>query len=39
MRSEFEPGEKSGELTDRVQKSIDDEIRVAVRAVQLLDEG
>jgi len=38
-KGEFEPGERSGELADRVQRSIDDEIRVAVRAVQLLDEG
>ncbi len=37
-KGEFEPGERSEEQADRVQKSIDDEIRVAVRAVQLLDE-
>ena len=36
-KGEFEPGEKSGELTDRVQQSIEDEIRIAVRAVQILD--
>jgi len=34
----FEPGERSGELADKVQRGIDDEIMVAVRAVQLLDE-
>jgi len=38
-KGEFEPGERSGELADRVQRSIEDEIRVAVRAIQLLDEG
>jgi len=37
-KGEFEPGERSGELADRVQRSIEDEIRVAIRAVQLLDE-
>ena len=36
-KGEFEPGEKSGELADKVQKSIEDEIRIAVRAVQILD--
>jgi len=36
-KGEFEPGEKSGELTDRVQQSIENEIRIAVRAVQILD--
>ena len=36
-KREFEPGEKSGELADKVQQSIDDEIRTAVRAVQILD--
>jgi uridine phosphorylase len=38
-KGEFEPGVRSGERADRVQRSIDDEIRVAVRAVQLLEEG
>lgn len=38
-KGEFEPGERSGEQADRVQRGIEDEIRVAVRAVQLLDEG
>lgn len=36
-KGEFEPGEKSGELADKVQQSIEDEIRIAVRAVQILD--
>jgi uridine phosphorylase len=35
----FEPGERSGELADKVQKSIEDEIRIAIRAVQLLEIG
>jgi len=38
-KGEFEPGERSGEQADRVQRGIEDEIRVAVRAVQILDEG
>ncbi|TRO60713.1 nucleoside phosphorylase [Candidatus Bathyarchaeota archaeon] len=38
-KGEFEAGEKSGELAEKVQRSIDDEIRLAVRAVQRLDEG
>ena len=38
-KDEFEPGERSGELADRVQRSIEDEIRVAVRAVQMLEES
>ena len=38
-KGEFEPGERSGEQADKVQRGIEDEIRVAVRAVQLLDEG
>ncbi|MCJ7731665.1 nucleoside phosphorylase [Candidatus Bathyarchaeota archaeon] len=37
-KGEFEPGEKAGELTNKVQGSIDDEIRIAVRAVQILEE-
>jgi uridine phosphorylase len=38
-KGEFELGEKSGELTEKVQNSIENEIKIAVRAVQLLDEG
>ena len=38
-KGEFEPGERSGEQADRVQSGIDDEIRVAIRAIQLLEEG
>jgi uridine phosphorylase len=37
-KGEFEPGEKTGELADKVQSSIDDEIRVAIRACQILEE-
>ena len=37
-KGEFEPGERTGELADRVQSSIDDEIRVAIRAAQILEE-
>jgi len=36
-KGEFEPGERSGEQADKVQRGIDDEIRVALRAVQLLE--
>jgi uridine phosphorylase len=36
-KMEFEPGERAGELADRVQGSIDDEIRVAIRACQTLE--
>jgi uridine phosphorylase len=36
-KGEFEPGEKAGELADRVQSSIDDEIRIAIRACQILE--
>lgn len=37
-KGEFEPGERSGELDERVQRSIEDEIRIAIRAVQILEE-
>ena len=36
-KGEFEPGERTGELADSVQSSIDDEIRVAIRACQILE--
>jgi len=36
-KGEFELGEKTGELDDRVQKAIDDEIKIAVEAVKLLE--
>ena len=36
-KGEFETGEKKGELDIRVQKSIEDEIRVAIEAVKILE--
>jgi len=36
-KGEFEPGEKTGELADKVRKAIDDEIRVALEAVKILE--
>ena len=36
-KGEFEPGQKCGELDDRVQKAIEDEIKIAIEAVKLLE--
>jgi uridine phosphorylase len=36
-KSEFEPGQKTGELDERVQKAIQDEIKIAIEAVKLLE--
>ena len=36
-KGEFEPGDEAGELDERVQEAIDDEIRIAVRAAQILE--
>ena len=36
-KGEFEPGERSGELSELVQRAIDDEIRIALRAVEILE--
>lgn len=36
-KGEFDSGEKTGELDNRVQKSIDDEIQIAIKAVKILD--
>ena len=36
-KGEFEAGEKTGELDARVQSSIEDEIRIAIEAVKILD--
>lgn len=36
-KSEFEPGEKTGELDERVKDAIDKEIQVAVEAVKTLE--
>jgi uridine phosphorylase len=37
-KGEFEPGERSGELSELVQRAIDDEIMIALRAVRILEE-
>lgn len=39
VKGEFEPGERKGELDESVQRAIGDEIRIAIRAVQMLEEG
>ncbi len=36
-KDEFEPGQKTGELDERVQKAIQDEIKIAIEAVKLLE--
>jgi len=36
-KGEFEPGEETGELDSRVQRAIEDEIRIAIEAVKLLE--
>lgn len=36
-KGEFESGEKTGELDVRVQNSIEDEIKIAIEAVKILD--
>jgi uridine phosphorylase len=36
-KGEFEPGQECGELDKRVQKAIDDEIKIAIEAVRLLE--
>lgn len=33
----FEPGEKTGEQDERVQKAIDQEIKIALEAVKILE--
>ena len=38
-KGEFEPGERTGELDERVQKAIEDEIGIAIEAVKLLEGG
>jgi len=38
-KGEFEPGEKTGEFDERVQKAIGDEIKIAIEAVKLLAGG
>ena len=36
-KGEFEPGEKTGELANKVQKAIDNEIRIALEVVKILE--
>ncbi len=36
-KDEFEPGQKTGELDERVQRAIQDEIKIAIEAVKLLE--
>ncbi|MDI6819393.1 MAG: nucleoside phosphorylase [Candidatus Hodarchaeaceae archaeon] len=36
-KGEFEPGEKTGELDERVQRAIDKEIEIAIEAVKILE--
>ncbi len=36
-KGEFEPGERPGELSKQVQRAIDDEIRIALRTVEILE--
>jgi uridine phosphorylase len=38
-KGEFEPGEKTGELDERVQRAISDEAKIAIEAVKLLANG
>lgn len=38
-KGEFELGERTGELDERVQKAIEDEIRIAIEAVKQLERG
>ncbi|KUO43169.1 MAG: hypothetical protein APU95_03390 [Hadesarchaea archaeon YNP_N21] len=36
-KREFEPGERTGELDERVQRAIEDEIKIAIEAVKILE--
>jgi len=36
-KGEFEPGEKTGELDDRVQDAIKEEIRIAIEAIKIIE--
>ena len=36
-KGEFEPGERTGELDERVQKAIEDEIRITIEAVKMIE--
>jgi uridine phosphorylase len=37
MKGEFEPGQKTGELDDSVQKAIEEEIHAAIEALKILE--
>jgi len=37
MKGEFEPGEKTGELDERVQKAVEEEIKIAIEATKILE--
>jgi uridine phosphorylase len=39
MKGEFELGDSTGELNKKVQKAIDDEIQIAIRAALMLEEA
>jgi uridine phosphorylase len=36
-KDEFEPGQRTGERDERVQKAIQDEIKIVIEAVKLLE--
>jgi uridine phosphorylase len=36
-KGEFEPGEKTGELDERVQEAIKEEVRIAIEAIEVLE--
>lgn len=36
-KGEFEPGEKTGEMGERVQEAIKEEMRIAIKAVEVLE--
>jgi len=38
QKGEFEPGQKTGELNDSVQRAIDEEIRISLEAVKILED-
>jgi uridine phosphorylase len=38
-KGEFEPKERSGELDTRVQRAIDEEIKIAIRAIEILEKN
>jgi uridine phosphorylase len=38
-KGEFEPGERTGELDDRVQDAIKEEIKIAIEAIKVLDKN